>query len=87
MQKNIKWKTLIALVMVYVSIIFNQAWLIGLLFVFWTLQSLKNKQAFIIEEIRRDNNPILYWIIVLTWVFVALFYFDFTKDFIFDILY
>ena len=87
MINNIKWKTLIALAMVYISIIFNQMWLIGLLFVFWTIQALKDRKAFIIEEIRKENNPILYWIIVITWALAALFYFDYTKDLIFNILY
>lgn len=87
MKKNIKWKTLIALAMVYISIIFNQMWLIGLLFIFWTIQAIKDEKSFIIEEIRKENNPILYWIIVLTWALVALFYFDYTKDLLFNILY
>ena len=87
MKKNIKWKTLIALAMVYISIIFNQMWLIGLLFIFWTIQAIKDEKAFIIEEIRKENNPILYWIIVITWALVALFYFDYTKDLLFNILY
>jgi len=87
MQNNIKWKTLIALAMVYISVIFNQLWRVGLLFIFWTIQALRDKKAFIIEEIRRENNPILYWIIVITWALVALFYFDYTKGLIFNIFY
>jgi len=87
MKQNIKWKTLIALTMVYISIIFNQMWIIGLLFIFWTMQALRDKRAFIIEEIRKENNPILYWIIVITWAIAALFYFDYTKNLVYDILY
>lgn len=85
-MNNLKWKTLIALAMIYIAIFFNQMWLIGLLFLFWTFESLKNRRAYIIEDIKREENPILYWIIVVTWFLVALLYFDFTKDFLLNLL-
>ena len=80
MQK-LRWKTLLGLTLVYAGVIFNQPWLFGILFLFWTFESIKNKKAYILEEIQREFNPVLYWIIVITWFVLGLFYFDFFNNF------
>jgi len=85
MNKNIKWKTIVALIMVYSSVVFNQMWLLGLLFLFWTIESLRNRRAYVIEDIKRDDNPILYWVIVTTWFILGLFYFDFFNELLINI--
>ena len=46
----------------------------GALFVYWGLLSMRSGQAFVFEEIERDENPILFWIIVLTWIGSGLLY-------------
>ena len=71
--------------MVYSSIVFNQMWLLGVLFLLWTIESLRNRRAYVIEDIKRDDNPILYWVIVVTWFILGLFYFDFFNTFLYEI--
>lgn len=67
MGKNMKWKSLLALGLIAVALIMDMPWLWGIIFLLWVIMDLKNKQTYLLEEIPRDSNPFLYWIIVTMW--------------------
>ena len=44
---------------------FQSLW--GLLFLFWTVQSYRSVHAFLLSEITRNEDPVLYWLILMAW--------------------
>jgi len=69
-----KWVTLIALPILVIATVNSIYWIWGLLFVFWGLQSISNRQVFLLEEIHRDEDPVLYWLITALWIGSGLLY-------------
>ena len=63
-----KWKTIIALTIVYVAVYFSWNWVWGLLFIMWTIPALYSGQTHLVEPINKADNPILYWLIMFTWI-------------------
>ena len=68
-----KWKTIAALAIVYLAVIFGWSWVWGLLFIMWTIPALYSGQTHLVEPINRDQNPILFWLIIGTWIGLSLF--------------
>ena len=66
-MKNIKWFTMVALVVLAVASYYEWYWVWGVLFVFWAATSIQGGQAFIVENIGRRQNPVLFWLITAMW--------------------
>ena len=49
-------------------------WLWGLLFLFWSIQGFRSGHAFLIEDISREDHPLLYWLISAMWAGFGLWY-------------
>ena len=75
-NKPIKWRTLVGLILLATGVAVNWTWIWGLLFLFWVIPDLFTGRTYFIEEIRKDKNPILYWIIVVGWMLLSLYYFS-----------
>ena len=67
-----KFKTKLALVLIFVAIFTQKYWLFGILFLIWAFLDIKNKQTHLFDLVTRSANPYLYWIVVLTWLGLAL---------------
>ena len=63
-----KWKTIVALLIIYAAVILDWYWVWGLLFIMWTIPALYSGQTHLVEPINRDENPVLFWFIVITWL-------------------
>lgn len=72
--KQWKWKTLLGLALVYIAVIFNWSWVWGVLFLYWLIPSWISRQVFFIEMVTEKDEPILYWVIMLTWFLLSLFF-------------
>ena len=68
-----KWKTIVALAIVYVAVIMGWSWVWGLLFIMWTIPALYSGHTHLVEEINRDENPLLFWLIVGTWLILSVY--------------
>jgi hypothetical protein len=66
--QNIKWKTIIALIIVIVATLAQWNWLWGVLLLFWAFLDIKRGQSFFIEGIDKHEDPILFWTIVALWI-------------------
>lgn len=44
----------------------------GLLFLYWSVQSYQTGHAFLLSEVTRDEDPILYWLIQIAWIVFGL---------------
>lgn len=73
MKKTIKWRTLIALILMYIAIFMNWEWAWGVLFMFWVIPDLFSGITYFIEPISKKENPKTYWIIIISWILMALF--------------
>ncbi|MFE3326980.1 hypothetical protein [Streptomyces sp. NPDC059176] len=43
-------------------------WLWGLLFIWWAVPSLRNGRAFLVTEIHRSEDALLFWLIVVLFI-------------------
>ncbi|QKJ22514.1 hypothetical protein [Poseidonibacter lekithochrous] len=67
-----KLKSKLALLFILICVISGKYWLFGFLFLVWTILDIRNRQTYLLEIIQKDENPILYWIIVITWFTFAI---------------
>ncbi len=72
-KKNTKWRTIIALLLMYTAIIMNWQWAWGILFLFWVIPDIISGITYFIEPIDKKENPLLYWIIIISWILMALY--------------
>mgnify|MGYP000319827450 CR=1 FL=1 len=73
MKTSLKWRTIIALVLMYLALIMNWEWMWGVLFLIWVIPDIYGEVTYFIEPITKKENPIEYWVIVITWIFLALY--------------
>jgi len=69
-MKNIKWRTIIGLVLIYITVVLypNYQWIWAILFLYWVIPDLFTGITHFIEPIHRNQDKLLYWFIVLTWL-------------------
>jgi len=73
MKKKTKWRTIIALIMMYIAIMMDWQWAWGVLFLFWVIPDVFSGVTYFIEPIDKVNNKLLYWIIIFSWVLMAIY--------------
>ncbi|WP_296386720.1 hypothetical protein [Winogradskyella sp.] len=73
MKKPIKWRTISALILMYIAIIMNWQWAWGILFFIWVIPDLLNGITYFIEPIEKKERPLLYWVIIISWILMAIY--------------
>jgi hypothetical protein len=73
---NIKWRTIIALILMYIAMFMNWEWAWGILFLFWVIPDLFTGVTYFIEPIDKKQNPYLYWVIIISWILMAIYAFS-----------
>jgi len=71
MLKLKKWRTVVALILMYLIFLMNWEWMWGILFLFWVIPDLFSGSTYFIEPIHKKEHPWLYWIIVFSWILMA----------------
>ena len=71
-SKKVQWRVWIGVLFVILITIMNWQWAWGILFLIWVIPDLTNRVTYFIEPVERDQNPLLYWIIVVTWILLSL---------------
>lgn len=59
-----------AALMISTALGYQSLW--GLLFLYWTIPNFYTGSAFLLSEITRDEDPILFWLIQIAWVVLGL---------------
>jgi len=67
-KRPVKWRTLIGIALVICAIVLDMPILFGLLYIIWAIQEMVYGQAYILENINKHENKVLFWIIVLLWL-------------------
>ena len=68
-----KWRTIIGLIFMYIAIWFNWQWAWGILFLLWVIPDVITGVTYFMEPVERKENPILYWIIILSWILMSVY--------------
>lgn len=71
-MKKIKWRTILGLLLVWVASILNWQWIWGVLFIIWIIPDFYTGITYFIEPISKKDNPILYWLIMISWVSLSI---------------
>ncbi len=67
----IKWKAISGLTLIGIGFIMDWYWIWGILFLIWVVGDIKMRRTHLLEEVTRDESPVLYWIIIATWLFLS----------------
>ena len=67
--RALNYATLAAL-MVATALGYQFLW--GFLFLYWTILNFHSGHAFLLSEVTRDDDPILFWLIQIAWVVLGL---------------
>jgi len=65
---SIKWATLITIPVLAVATWREWYFVWGLLFVYWGIGSVFSGNAFLVEPLTRNRNPLLYWLVTAAWI-------------------
>ncbi len=68
-----KWRTLVALAIIYLAVVMGWMWVWGILFIMWTVPALYSGRTVLVEPVDRDENPVLFWFIIGTWIVLSLY--------------
>lgn len=71
-KSRFKWRSIIALVLMYVIVFFDMQWIWGILFLLWVIPDLRSGVTYFLEPVERGSNPFEYWAIVISWIIMSL---------------
>lgn len=61
-------RAIFSLVLIYLSVLTGWYWLWGVLLLYWVANDLLFEQTWLSEVITRRSNPLLYHLILFTWL-------------------
>jgi len=66
-----KWRSIVGLIIVYIAVWFDLQWVWGILFLIWVVPDLMTGVTYFMEPIFKEENPWLYWLIVISWILMS----------------
>ena len=69
--RRTKWPTVAALMVLLGATYLDWHWVWGLFFIYWTVTAVVTRQTFVVQTVRRDENPVLFWLICVAWLILA----------------
>ncbi|MCL7752148.1 hypothetical protein [Polaribacter sp. Z022] len=75
MKTSLKWRTIIALILMYIALLLNWEWIWGFFLLIWVIPDLKSGTTFFIEPISKNKNPFVFWLIIISWGLMAIYSF------------
>ena len=67
-RTTVRWKSILALGVISIGILFNWYWVWGALLIIWGITDLHYRHTYLLDDIPRSESPILYWIVVTMWI-------------------
>lgn len=65
------WLTWVALATIWCAALLDQVWIFSLLLIAWVIFDLRTGESLFIQRITRREQPVTYWIILLSWIAFA----------------
>jgi len=59
------------LILIILATLMGWDWVWAVLFLFWAGSDLLAGETHLIEQVTRKQNPITYWLIVVTWIVLS----------------
>ena len=72
-SNGIRWKVILGLALIVLSIFSGWHWLWGLFFGIWVFLDLRSGHTHLMEPISKKTDPILYWIVVSVWTVLGVY--------------
>ena len=66
-MKDFKWLTAGAIATLAVATYLGWYWVWGLLIVYWAVSGVLYGEAFVVEPVERQRNPVMFWLITAMW--------------------
>lgn len=73
MNTFIKWKTILALILLILAVIFNWLWFWAVFILLGLLHIFKSGEIHFVESVTKKDHPKLYWIMIVIWTLLALY--------------
>ena len=70
------WQAKLSFVLIIVTLVTSWYWLWGLLMIFWAFMDLIQQQTWLSEPIVKDDAPVLFYLILVTWLGTGLYFFS-----------
>lgn len=70
-MKGMKVRSIIGLLLLYIAVFMDWQWVWGILFLIWVIPDLVTGKTYFMEAIEKKSNPVLYWAIVLSWIWMS----------------
>jgi hypothetical protein len=64
-----------ALVILLVAFYFSMNYVFGIFLAGWIINDFIRKETYLLGRVPREEFPVLYWVILLSWVVFCLYYF------------
>lgn len=74
-KTSFKWRTILGLILVLCAILFEWNWVWGIFFLLSLIPDLLSGSTYFLEPLNKWENPILYWVTMLTWLSLCLYVF------------
>jgi len=68
-----KWKTIVALSLLFFAIIFNWNWFWAVFILLGLIHIIKSEEIHFVESVTKKEHPKLYWVMIAIWSLLALF--------------
>lgn len=69
------WKSVLLVVFVVISFVFNLLWVWGLFWIWWAFTSARAGEVVFVDIVTRNQHPYLFWTMILCWSLVGVSYF------------
>lgn len=74
-NRNLPWKTLLGLGLILIELVLNTGIIWGVFMLLWAVMGISSGQTYILEILERRAHPILFWVTIHLWLFIAAFFF------------
>lgn len=74
-NRNLPWKTLLGLGLILIELVLNTGIIWGVFMLLWAVMGISSGQTYILEILERQAHPILFWVTIHLWLFIAAFFF------------
>ena len=67
------WKTVTALLIMPLAFYFNWTeFYFAIIFLIWSIQGIRTHTASFLDNIHKEENPFLFWVINMTWIILSI---------------
>lgn len=68
-----KWKTQLSIALIILAVVYEWSWLWALFAAINLWQAIKQDKVYLVEEIDKNENPLLYYLIIFLFCFFGIF--------------